>query len=168
MLGKIGLGGGCHWCTEAVFQSLLGVSKVKQGWIAAKEVESFSEAIIVYFNDAVLPLEILISIHLHTHSCTSNHSMREKYRSAVYVFSITQKEKVEAILNNFQSDFAQPISTKALFFHEFKENEAQYLDYYHSDPEKPFCENVITPKLRVLLNSYSSHVDPKKINREGG
>ena len=115
MLGKIGLGGGCHWCTEAVFQSLLGVSKVKQGWIAAKEVESFSEAIIVYFNDAVLPLEILISIHLHTHSCTSDHSMREKYRSAVYVFSKTQKEEVEAILNNFQSDFAQPISNQSAF-----------------------------------------------------
>jgi peptide-methionine (S)-S-oxide reductase len=31
---KIGFGGGCHWCTESVFQALKGVQKVEQGWFA--------------------------------------------------------------------------------------------------------------------------------------
>ena len=48
-LNKIALGGSCHWCTEAVFQSLLGVKKVEQGYVAStNENSSFSEAIVVH------------------------------------------------------------------------------------------------------------------------
>jgi peptide-methionine (S)-S-oxide reductase len=45
---KIGLGGGCHWCTEGVFASLIGVTKVAQGWIAPDGKQSnFSEAVVL-------------------------------------------------------------------------------------------------------------------------
>jgi peptide-methionine (S)-S-oxide reductase len=163
-LHKIGLGGGCHWCTEAVFQSLLGVAKVEQGWISAREAEAFSEAIIVHFDMEVLPLQVLIEIHLQTHSCTSDHSMRSKYRSAVYVFSEHQKKEVETVLVNLQPAFKIPLITKALFFKEFKENVEDYLSYYQRDPNKPFCRNVISTKLRILLTSHSSRVDHTKIH----
>lgn len=163
-LYKIGLGGGCHWCTEAVFQSLLGVTKVEQGWISAREAEVFSEAIIVHFDTEVLPLQVLIEIHLQTHSSTSDHSMRSKYRSAVYVFSEHQKKEVETVLANVQSAFEIPLITKALLFKEFKENAEEYLSYYQRDPNKPFCKSVISPKLRILLASHSSRVDHSKIH----
>ena len=82
---KIGLGGGCHWCTEGVFESLLGVSKVNQGWIASSgENSDFSEAIEVYFDPVIISLSDLIEIHLYTHASRSNHSMRSKSRSASY------------------------------------------------------------------------------------
>jgi peptide-methionine (S)-S-oxide reductase len=47
----VGLGGGCHWCTEGVFTSLIGITKVDQGWIASNS-EHFSlyEALEVYFS----------------------------------------------------------------------------------------------------------------------
>ena len=65
---KIALGGGCHWCTEAVFQSLKGVEKVNQGYVASTgENNWFSEAVIVHFNDEIITLKTLIEIHLHTH-----------------------------------------------------------------------------------------------------
>ncbi len=162
-LRKIGLGGGCHWCTEAVFQSLLGVTKVEQGWISSREAESFSEAIIVHYDAEVLPLKVLIEIHLQTHSCTSDHSLRSKYRSAVYVFSKQQKKEVESMLTDLQSAFEKPLITKPHFFKEFKENEEEFLSYYQQDPNKPFCRNVISPKLGILLANYSSRVDLTKI-----
>jgi len=162
-LRKIGLGGGCHWCTEAIFQSLLGVTRVEQGWISAREAEAFSEAIIIQYDSEVLPLQVLIEIHLKTHSCTSAHSLRSKYRSAVYVFSEQQKKEVETILVHLQSAFEKPLITKVLFSKEFKGNVEEYLCYYQQDPNKPFCKNVISPKLRMLLTNYSSRVDHTKI-----
>ena len=48
---KIGFGGGCHWCTEAIFQALNGVESVEQGWISSlNPYDTFSEAVIVHFN----------------------------------------------------------------------------------------------------------------------
>ena len=92
-ISKIGFGGGCHWCTEAIFQSLIGVENVQQGWIASNgDNSSFSEAVIVEYNATIIPIEVLIEIHLHTHKSTSSHSMRKKYRSAIYVFN---KENAE-------------------------------------------------------------------------
>ena len=98
VLKKIALGGGCHWCTEAVFQSLKGVVSVEQGYIASLVKHSaFSEGVIVHFNANIISLKTLIEIHLYTHKSTSNHSMREKYRSAIYVFSKSQNDKVEVV-----------------------------------------------------------------------
>ena len=96
MISKIGFGGGCHWCTEAVFQSLKGVAKVEQGWIASfDEYDSFSEAVIVYYNETVISLETLIDVHLYTHRSNSDHSMRKKYRSAVYTFSENKRKSFQ-------------------------------------------------------------------------
>jgi len=76
----IGFGGGCHWCTEAVFQSLKGVEKVEQGWISpANDISAFSESVLVHFQLKQNFLQTLIAVHLQTHSATSEHKMRNKY-----------------------------------------------------------------------------------------
>lgn len=93
-LQKIGLGGGCHWCTEAYFLSLKGVEKVEQGWIASTPPnDAFSEAVLVHYDPSQIPLPVLIAIHLHTHAATKAHAFRSKYRSAVYVL----EEKIPEI-----------------------------------------------------------------------
>ncbi len=156
---KIGFGGSCHWCTEAIFQSLKGVTEVKQGWISSDVPnESFSEGVIVRFNNKLIAQSTLISIHLHTHSCTSNHSMRSKYMSAVYTFSEEQKEEVIANLAQLQNDIQKPIITQVLSFRNFKLNQQSFLNYYYNDPERPFCQSYISPKLKILFNKYKNHV----------
>ena len=71
---KVGFGGGCHWCTEAVFQSLIGVVRVDQGFIAPKSaLNSFSEAVLVYFDERIISLDDLLLIHVYTHESTKNH-----------------------------------------------------------------------------------------------
>ena len=164
-LHKIGLGGGCHWCTEAVFQSLLGVEKVEQGFVASiGEDEAFSEAVIVHFNTEMISLQTLIQIHLHTHKATSEHSMRAKYRSAIYSFSEEQKIKAIDIVNNFQNEFDHQIITKILNFNSFKPSRTQLNNYYFENPKKPFCTTYIDPKLKFLMDKFSMKLDFSKVS----
>ncbi|MBT8187820.1 MAG: peptide methionine sulfoxide reductase [Croceitalea sp.] len=158
-LKKIALGGGCHWCTEAVFQALEGVEQVDQGFVAQEsDASSFSEAVVVHFDGHRIGLKDLIEIHLHTHNATANHSMRNKYRSAVYVFEEEDHRKAEMILNELQRDFKTPLVTKVLYFKAFKPSEVQFQNYYLGNPQKPFCERHIAPKLALLSERFSKHV----------
>lgn len=165
---RIGLGGGCHWCTEAVFQSLKGVSKVEQGFIASQnDKESFSEAIIVHFDKMLIGLKDLIEIHLHTHKSTSDHSMRNKYRSAIYAFDEDSMAKSQRMLYELQKEFENPIITKVLPFEAFKPSDARFHNYYYNNPTKPFCENYISPKLKFLLSNFSELLQQERVNRKG-
>jgi peptide-methionine (S)-S-oxide reductase len=163
-LTKIAFGGGCHWCTEAVFQTILGVEKVDQGWVASTEINNtFSEAVIVHFNIEKIALKTLIEIHLLTHKSTSNHSMRTKYRSAIYYFSHQQKEESLKIIKDLQGNFKENIITKILEFKSFKPSTEEFKNYYQSNPDKPFCKNYINPKLKLLLNQFSKNIDKCKV-----
>ncbi len=156
---KIALGGGCHWCTEAVFQALNGVEKVEQGYVAsAVPYDAFSEAVIVHFEPEIIPLEMLIEIHLHTHKSTSNHSFRSKYRSAIYFYSEAQKRDAQRIRAQLQEHFEQPLITQVLAFKHFQASRENLHDYYKSDPEKPFCKTYIVPKLQLLMQQYGKHL----------
>ncbi|WP_296385036.1 peptide-methionine (S)-S-oxide reductase [Winogradskyella sp.] len=163
---KIGFGGGCHWCTEAVFQSLIGIIDVQQGWIASDgEHNTLSEAVIIDYDDTLIPLEVLIEIHLNTHKSTSEHSMRKKYRSAIYVFSKEEEEenKIKNILEILQSKFENKLITQVLQFSEFKPSREAITNYYYKNPQKPFCETFINPKLKLLLERFNNYTDLNKV-----
>ena len=158
IIHEIGLGGGCHWCTEGVFQSLKGVTQVDQGWIrSADENQDFSEAVIIHFDPEEISLETLIEIHLLTHSSSSKHLMRKKYRSAVYYFNKEQKSKALEYIHSLNSN-SPPIITLVIPFEEFKINDEKYLNYYQTRQESPFCENFITPKILSLMKSHGNYL----------
>jgi len=165
MVGKIGFGGSCHWCTEAVFLSLKGVTAVQQGWIASDgDNSTFTEAVVVEFNPKTISLQTLVAVHLYTHSCTVNHSMRAKYRSAVYTFNATQATAAQNAIEALQPEFESVIITKVIPFKRFRLNSDNYLNYYYSDPDKPFCQNIVNPKLRVLLARFANVADAGKLS----
>jgi peptide-methionine (S)-S-oxide reductase len=121
---SVGLGGGCHWCTEAVFQVLRGVQQVDQGFICSSPPDdTWSEAVRVQFDPELIDLARMIDIYLHTHASTSQHSMRAKYRSAIYVNSPQQERQVKAILGAMQGDFSEPLVTRVLPLVGFKPSE---------------------------------------------
>ena len=147
-LHKIGLGGGCHWCTEAVFQALKGVEKVEQGYISSLgEAAEFSEAVVVHFDPEIIWLRTLLKVHLHTHNSTANHSFRKKYRSAVYYFDPEDALVAERIIKDLQEDFEEKIITQVLAFKEFQASRESIQDYYRKNPDAPFCKRYIEPKL---------------------
>ncbi len=153
---KAGFGGGCHWCTEAVFESLIGVTDVAQGWIASDGDHSdFSEAVLIEFDPNEIAFEVLINIHLHTHRSTSNHSFRHKYRSAVYTFSKDDASEAKLALERLQNQFEAPVITKVLPYKSFQLNREEALRYYTSDPTRPFCQTYINPKLQLLKKQFS-------------
>ena len=156
-LQKIAFGGGCHWCTEAYFQSLKGVEKVEQGWISSSAPnDAFSEAVIVYYNPAVVPLNILIAVHLHTHASTKTHSFRKKYRSAVYVFDGKLKE-AKQLIAKCQFDFDEQIITRVVVFNQFKLNTEEQQNYYRKNKGSIFCERYIHPKLQMIQNEFATY-----------
>ena len=163
MQKQVGFGGGCHWCTEAVFLSLDGVQKVEQGWIASVQPQdAFSEAVIIIYDSSVINLKDLIDIHLHTHASTSLHSMRNKYRSAVYWFDAEDENEINSILEGLQADFEQTIITQVLPFVSFKTSLTEHLNYYYSNPDKPFCTVYINPKLQMLRKKYPKLMNEKE------
>jgi peptide-methionine (S)-S-oxide reductase len=165
-MNSIGFGGSCHWCTEAIFQSLNGVTEVLQGWIASEgDASDLSEAVTVKYDPAIISFETLIAVHLHTHSCTAEHSMRSKYRSAIYTFYDEQVMPAVNAIKNLQQEFEQKIVTTVLPFKEFKLNKNEYLNYYYSNPAKLFCQNIVNPKLQSLIKRFSREVKPELLSK---
>jgi len=147
---KIGLGGGCHWCTEAVFLVVEGVTAVEQGFIASvAPYHAFSEAVLIHYDPERVTLADLLRIHLATHSSRSEHTFREKYRSAVYYFCEEQKEMVKEELKSLE-----PNVTKALPFKDFRPSSERYHRYFRKNHDKPFTRCHIEPKLQHLSEEY--------------
>ncbi len=156
---RIGFGGGCHWCTEAVFNSLIGVEQVEQGFIRSKPpADSRSEAVQLRFDPNKIPLAALVEIHLRTHSSMSDHMFRKKYRSAVYTLCDVRSDEVVKIIQTLQSGFTKPLITQVLPLIEFQSSPDQYQQYYQKHAEGAFCQRYVDPKLALLREEYSELV----------
>jgi peptide-methionine (S)-S-oxide reductase len=161
----LGLGGGCHWCTEAIFSSLSGILDVQSGWLSSNPpADCFSEGIRLEVDENVISLKDIISIHVETHSSDSNHSKRHKYRSAIYVLNKKDKCRVLEIISQISEVIGKTTITQVLDLKEFKpQTEAHYVDYYYKQPEKPFCKTYINPKLKKLLKLHGKHITEDKL-----
>ncbi|TQI70802.1 peptide-methionine (S)-S-oxide reductase [Gramella sp. Hel_I_59] len=152
---KIGLGGGCHWCTEAVFKAVKGVHDVRQGYISAKDSpDKFYEGIVFNYDPELVKLEDLILIHLSTHQSMKDHSMRHKYRSALYVYDQLELEKTWETLKTVENSAGSKFITSVYELSSFKESRAEIRNYYQTDPQRPFCTRYIKPKLDLLFEEF--------------
>lgn len=160
-MDRIGLGGGCHWCVEAVLQALAGVHETEQGFISPAEVlDDWAEAVIITFDEEILPLSALIEIHLRTHNSTRPRSHRSKYRSAIYVIDDDQRCDAVRILADLRETFDKELTTEVLPLARFNRSDQRLQNYYSVDPERPFCKTYIDPKLDFLRRTYSQFARP--------
>lgn len=156
---RLALGGGCHWCTEAVFQVVKGVIRVEQGWISTPELPGESEGVIIHFDPGVVGEAELVEVHLHTHASLSDHSMRDRYRSAVYAGDDDQADRLRGILEELGAGLPRPPVTRVLPFGSFRESREAIRDYYRRDPSRPFCRTYIEPKLERMRRDFAELVD---------
>ena len=155
---RMAFGGGCHWCTEAVFAALRG-TEVTQGYAASDPPDDApSEAALVRWDERDVPLPVLVAIHLRTHASASDHQMRGKYRSAIYA-SEADADAARAALAA-EARETGPVVTRVLPLRAFTPSPPQFARYYETrGAEAPFCRTYIEPKLARLRREYGALVE---------
>ncbi|PSW16104.1 peptide methionine sulfoxide reductase [Photobacterium rosenbergii] len=159
---QLGFSGSCYWCMEAVFQSLEGVISAEQGWMAALNGDERHEAVLVEYDPLKITVDVLVGVHLHTHHCTSEHALRDRYPSAVYAYSEPQRSRALEAVNLHQGDFREPLLTQVEDGGEFEPCDDEKQNYFFDHPNRPFCEGQIMPKLQILLARFGDHVNEEK------
>ncbi len=161
-MAKAGFGGGCHWCTEGVFQALRGVAQVDQGFVQSDApADVWSEGVVITFDPSIIPLASLAEVHLRTHSATRARSPRSKYRSAIYIFEEDQRAEAEEAILRFAEASGRQAHTLVLPFRGFRASDERYRNYYRTDPDRPFCRRYIDPKLDLIRREFSDLALPE-------
>ncbi len=154
---RLALGGGCHWCTEAVFQALGGVCCVRQGFARSDPPDdTWSEAIDLEFDPGRLSLDDIIAVHLATHASTSHHKLRGKYRSAIYLPDTAQQTRAAESLARLSTETGVDFVTRILPHRGFRESDQRFHNYFATDPDRPFCQTYIEPKLALLRQRFAN------------
>ncbi len=133
-----------------------GVVSVEQGFARSDPPNgSWSEAVRIAFDPIAIPLRVLIEVHLRTHASTSNHTMRGKYRSAVYFGCEMQSQEMCDLLDKLREGFNAPLVTQALPMKGFRLSDPRLHRYFERYEGGPFCTRFIDPKLAFLRDSFA-------------
>ena len=168
---KATFGGGCFWCTEAIFQQLKGVIAVESGYSGGRganptyrEVSSgltgHAEVINITYDKQIISYEDLLRVHLSSHNPTTINKQGAdrgtQYRSIV-LFRNEEEQKVAVqVMQDMQPLFEDMIVTELTAFEAFYKAEPYHQDYYQSNPDKPYCQRVIEPKLQKIRKSFTN------------
>jgi len=163
-------GGGCFWCVEAIFQNLQGVEKVVSGYSGGKvpnptyrEVCSgltgHAEVIQITYDPAVITFDDLVRVFLTTHDPTTLNrqgaDVGTQYRSIILYHDSDQKAIAEKVIAEMADHFDHPIVTEVSAFKKFYEAEDYHQNYYNDNSNQPYCNVVITPKLKKFREMYA-------------
>lgn len=165
------LGGGCFWCTEAVFQEIKGVESVVSGYSGGavpghptyREICSgltgHAEVIQVIFDTNIISFKDILIIFMTTHDPTTlNRQGADRgtqYRSVIFYHDHVQKEIAELVINEVQSYYENPIVTEISPLDRFYEAETEHQNYYKNNQSQGYCSFVITPKLTKLRKLHA-------------
>ncbi|SHG50541.1 peptide-methionine (S)-S-oxide reductase MsrA [Winogradskyella jejuensis] len=165
------IGGGCFWCTEAVFQEVKGVEKVVSGYSGGnvpghptyREICSgltgHAEVIQITFDANVISYEDILVIFMTTHDPTTlNRQGADRgtqYRSVIFYHDENQKEIAEVVCKEIAPYYENPIVTEISPLDKFYEAEKEHQDFYRNNPNYGYCNFVIDPKLAKLRKLHS-------------
>lgn len=156
------LGGGCFWCTEAIFTDTEGVLGVQSGFSGGfiknppyREVRTgrtgHAEVIQISYDPERISLQELLTIHLMTHDPTTvdrqGADKGNQYRSIIFYGDDQEKSVAEKVIADLQPGYPDPIITELKPFEVFYKAEEDHQNYYAENPEAYYCQMVIAPKL---------------------
>jgi peptide-methionine (S)-S-oxide reductase len=166
-------GGGCFWCTEAVFQMLKGVHEVKPGYAGGtkpnptyEEVSSgltgHAEVIHIAYDPSQVSYRDLLTVFFGSHDPTTKNrqgaDIGTQYRSIILTTSDEQEKEAKEFIAelNASSSFGDPIVTEVEPLKEFYDAEDYHQNYYRDNPNQGYCEIVINPKLEKVKAKFAA------------
>ncbi len=165
-------GGGCFWCTEAVFKMLRGVTTVAPGYTGGtKENPTYgdvcdgntghAEVVRIEFDPQQISYHDLLTVFFATHDGSSlnrqGNDVGTQYRSVIFYADETQKAEGEHYIQELNSSNSQgkPIITALEPLRKFYVAEQYHHDYYARNPEQAYCQVIINPKLQKVQEKFS-------------
>ncbi len=165
MTKTIVLGGGCFWCTEAIFKRVDGVVDVVPGYAGgdmpnpsyedvATGTTGHAEVVKITYNPDVVTLERLLRIFFATHNPTTLNmqgaDIGTEYRSIILYDDAADVPTIRAVVRDVQSKIRDEIVTQVRAIEAFYEAEDYHHNYYEQNATVPYCQMVIDPKLDKL------------------
>lgn len=166
------IGGGCFWCTEAVFKMLKGVSSVLPGYAGGtKQSPTYeevcggqtghAEAIQIEFDPSQIAFRDLLTVFFASHDPTTlnrqGNDIGTQYRSIILTTNDTQKDEAEKFIAelNLSSKDGKSIVTEIKPLEKFYGAENYHRDYFTRNKDTPYCEVIINPKLQKVQEHFA-------------
>jgi len=167
----ITLGGGCFWCTEAVFEQLKGVEKVESGYSGGtvpnptyQQVCSgdtgHAEVSQITFDPKVISLKVILEVFFAVHDPTTlnqqGNDVGTQYRSAIFYRNTEQKTVAKQVIKEIEAAkiWNGRIVTEVEPFKEFYRAEDYHQEYFRLHGQQPYCRVVIAPKVAKFREHF--------------
>lgn len=175
-LDTLVLGGGCFWCTEAVFDRVEGVVDVESGYcnghVAQPSYEQVctgntghAEVVKLRFDPARIMLRELLEIFFVVHDPTTlnrqGNDVGPQYRSGIYTTSDAQTREAQAVIAEMAASgtyAGRPIVTEVKPLANYWPAEAYHQDYFMHHPDQGYCAFVVGPKVQKFLRTFAARV----------
>jgi len=172
MKKKIILGGGCFWCTEAIFKKLKGVEDVVPGYTGGslknpsyKDIctglTGHAEVIKISYNPKIIDFKTIIDVFFQTHDPTTlnrqGNDVGSQYRSSIFTSNSVEKKLIQEriVYYNENKFLDRKIVTKIEPENIFYEAEDYHHNYFQLNKQAPYCRVVISPKVQKLIKNHS-------------
>lgn len=169
------LGGGCFWCIEPVFDELEGVEDVVSGYSGGDRrnptyeqvcsgATGHAEVVQIHFDPARVSyrelLQVFFTVHDPTQLNRQGNDVGTQYRSVIFYHSPEQKQTAEAVIEELTAAglWPRPIVTELSPFKEFYPAEDYHQEYYRHNPQQPYCQIVVAPKVAKFRQKFANRL----------
>ncbi|MBN2654222.1 MAG: peptide-methionine (S)-S-oxide reductase MsrA [Nitrospirae bacterium] len=172
MIETATFGGGCFWCTEAIFKMVKGVHSVESGYCGGSAPDpsyrdvcsgdtGHAEVVQLTYDSDIVTYADLVRLHLLSHDPTTlNRQGADRgtqYRSVIFTHDDEQEKIAKQIIAELQPEFNSPIVTEVKPSEKFYKAEQYHQNYYENNPDAGYCRMVIEPK----VNRFRKKIENK-------
>ncbi|MCI0542399.1 peptide-methionine (S)-S-oxide reductase MsrA [bacterium] len=171
-------GGGCFWCTEAVFKMLRGVISVAPGYVGGTKknpsysdvssgVSGYVEVVRIEYNPEQVSFRNLLTVFFGSHDPTSvnrqGNDVGTQYRSVIFYTTPEQKKESEDFIQEINASHqdGKSLATEVGPLDTFYPAEEYHKDYYARNPDAPYCQIIINPKLEKVQKEFAALLKEK-------